>query len=298
MHIKWFFELLFLAAIWGSSFMFMRLSVPELGPLNLTFTRTVIATVFLAGMLYFSRREDMKLIFRHWKLLTIIAMTSTTVPFCLWGYVSYHLESGPMSVLNATTPLFGALIAFLWLNERLGTGALMGLGLGFIGVFVLMIVPQNGITLALMPIIAGLCATTCYGIAANLSRARAAGLRPMVVATGSQLYSSIVLAPFALFFWPASPISTTAWGSAIVLGIACTGFAFYLYFRMIAEQGITKTLSVTYLIPLFAILWGSIFMDESIEFRTILGGGFILLGVAFTTGYFKLGKATVSATNK
>lgn len=294
MQIKWLLELFLLAAIWGSSFMFMRLSVPEMGPFVLTFIRTLIATLFLGTILYLSRREDIKLIFRHWRLLTIIALTSTAIPFSLWGFISYSLESGPMSVINATTPLFGALIAFIWLKETLSRSALVGLFLGFIGVFVLMIVPQNGVQLALIPILAGLIATTCYGIAANFSRSRAAGLRPMVIATGSQFYSTLVLVPFTLHTWPSTMPSLTAWYSVIVLGIACTGFSFYLYFKMIAEQGITKTLSVTYLIPLFAMLWGSLFMGELIEFRTVLGGSFILLGVAFTTGYIKLRKTQVA----
>lgn len=290
MQIKWLFELVLLAAIWGSSFMFMRLSAPELGAFPLTFARTAIATLFLGAILFFTRRDDIHLMLRHWKLLTIIALTSTAIPFSLWSFISLYLESGPMSILNATTPLFGALIAFLWLKEKLSSGALLGLFLGFIGVCVLMIVPQAGVKLAFLPVLGGLLATTCYGIAANLSRARAASLRPMVIATGSQLYSSIVLMPLALWHWPVIQPSSTAWLSTLFLAIACTGFAFFLYFKMISEQGITKTLSVTYLIPLFAMLWGSLFMNEAIEFRTLFGGGFILLGVAFTTGYFKLRK--------
>lgn len=297
MQFKWLFELTFLAAIWGSSFMFMRLSVNELGAFPLTFTRTVIATIFLGTILYLTRRKDIHLIFRHWKLLVAIAVASTAIPFVLWSFVSYSLESGPMSVLNATTPLFGALIAFLWLNEKLASSAIVGLFLGFIGVCVLMIVPQAGVNLEVIPVLAALVATTCYGIAANLSRARAAGLTPMVVATGSQLYSSLVLVPLAMATWPETNPSFTAWSSTLVLGVACTGYAFYMYFKMIAEQGITKTLSVTYLIPLFAILWGHLFLDEVIEFRTILGGCFILLGVAFTTGYIKFRKKAYVTEN-
>ncbi|UAA39189.1 DMT family transporter [Paraneptunicella aestuarii] len=297
MHLKWLLELVLLAAIWGSSFMFMRLSVVELGAFPMTFTRTVIATLFLGTILYFTRRKDMQLIAKHWKLLVLIALSSTAVPFCLWSFVSYYLESGPMAVLNATTPLFGALIAFVWLKEKLESSAIIGLFLGFIGVCVLMIVPQSGVSLETLPVLVGLMATTCYGIAANLTRAKAKGLPPMAVATGSQLFSSLVLAPFALYTWPeAMPSSTAVW-STVVLGIACTGFAFYMYFKMIAEQGITKTLSVTYLIPLFAILWGSLFLGEIIEFRTLLGGGFILLGVAFTTGYIRLGRKRLAETN-
>lgn len=287
MQVKWLIELFVLAAIWGASFIFMRISVPEMGTFGLTFTRTTIATVFLAAILYFSNRTNIRKIFRYWSTLCLIALCGTAVPFSLWGIVSHSLESGPMAVLNATTPLFGSLIAYLWLKESLSRNTIIGLALGFIGVCVMMLVPQEGIKFDTLALSLGLLASAGYGLTANITRAKAVGLSPMTVATGSQFYASLFLAPFAVYFMPEQMPSLDAWLSASVLGVLCTGYALYKYFQMIAEQGISKTLSVTYLIPLFAMLWGALFLGEPIESRTLFGGAFILLGVACTTGYIK-----------
>lgn len=199
-----------------------------------------------------------------------------------------------MAVINATTPMFGALIAFLWLKETLSKSAVFGLMLGFTGVCVIMIVPKAGANIELLPVLFGLMAATCYGTAANLTKAKAHGLSPMLVATGSQFYSSIFLFPLALYFLPAAIPSTAALGSAIILAVLCTGYALYMYFQLIAEQGITKTLSVTYLIPLSAIFWGWLVLDEQLALRVFIGGVCILAGVAFTTGYLKLRRKTLS----
>lgn len=287
MQVKWLVELFVLAAIWGASFIFMRISVPEMGTFGLTFTRTAIAAIFLGLILYFTNKAHIRKIFRYWSTLCLIALCGTAIPFSLWGIVSNSLESGPMAVLNATTPLFGSLIAYLWLKESLSRNTAIGLSLGFVGVCVMMLVPQEGMTFDSFAISLGLLASAGYGLTANISRAKAAGLSPMVVATGSQFYSSLFLAPFALYFMPDVMPSLTAWASASVLGVLCTGYALYKYFQMIAEQGISKTLSVTYLIPLFAMLWGALFLGEPIESRTLFGGAFILFGVACTTGYIR-----------
>ena len=297
MQYKWLIDLVVLAAIWGSSFLFMRIATPEFGAFGLTFLRTFIATLFLMCVMTLRNRDDIQHLFKHWRLFIAIAAFSTAIPFSLWAFVSLFLESGPMAVINATTPMFGALVAYIWLKESLSKSAMIGLFLGFVGVFILMIVPQNGTQLAVIPVLAGLAATTCYGINASITRRtsqKTAHLTPLTITTGSQLYSSILLVPFTLLFLPEQNPSQTAWLSIIVLGVVCTGFAFSLFFKLMVEQGITRTLSVTYLIPLFAMLWGSLFLGEQLELRTLVGGGFILLGVAFTTGYIKIGRKPVA----
>lgn len=292
MQTKWLIDLFVLAAIWGASFMFMRISVPEMGSFGLTFFRTFVAAIFLGLVLFLRNKNELIKIYRYRNLLALIALCSTTVPFTLWSMVSLSLESGTMAVINATTPMFGAIIAFVWLQERLSKNAIFGLLLGFTGVCILMIVPQAGVKIEFHPVILGLMATTCYGTAANLTRAKSKGLSPMIVATGSQLYSALFLLPLAIYFPPEKLPSLAAIGSATILAILCTGYALYLYFQLITEQGITRALSVTYLIPLFAMFWGWLFLDETLEARVLFGGLFILIGVAFTTGYFKLRQLT------
>ncbi|UAA39190.1 DMT family transporter [Paraneptunicella aestuarii] len=290
MQLKWVFELLLLSAIWGSSFMFMRIASPEIGAMPLTFIRCVIATVILGAIVYFTRKTELRLILRHWFLLTALAITNTALPFSLWAYVSLFLESGTMGIINATAPMFGVLIAFFWLGEKLTSGALLGLVLGFLGVAMLLIDPASGLSLDIVPVLIGLFACVNYGLAACISKAYAEGLRPMTIAAGSQLYSSLVLLPFALMSWPEQAASAEAWSSTLFLGVACSGFAFYLYYKLIAEQGIAKALTNMYLLPLFAILWGALFLNEQLQLKTFVGGAVVLLGIALTTGLVRVEK--------
>lgn len=290
MQFKWVIELLILSAVWGSSFMFMRLASPEIGPTPLTFIRCIIATGILGTIVYFSYKEELKHILTHWWPLTLLAITNTALPFSLWGYVSLFMESGPMGVINATAPMFSSLIAFVWLKEKLSGSAIFGMALGFTGVTVLLISPGDDVSIALFPALLGLFACANYGLAACISKAKAAGLKPMTVAAGSQFYSALVLLPFAAATWPEAMPSTTAISSTLFLGVACSGYAFYLYYKLIVEQGIARTMTNMYLIPLFAILWGGLFLGEELALRTALGGAIILVGVAFTTGYLRLGR--------
>ena len=294
MQFKWVIELVVLSAIWGSAFMFMRIATPEIGAMPLTFIRCVIATAILGAIVHVTRKQDIQLILRHWFLLTALAITNTALPFSLWSYASLYLESGMMGVINATAPMFGSLIAFFWLKERLSLSAVFGMALGFTGVAVLLINPNEEIGLAIFPALLGLFACVNYGLAACISKARAGGLRPMTVAAGSQFYSALVLLPFALWWWPEQGASASAWWSTLFLGVACSGFAFYLYYKLIAEQGIAKALSNMYLLPLFAILWGVLFLGEQLQTQTLVGGALILVGVAFTTGYFNLRRTKVA----
>ena len=283
---KWVAELLLLSAIWGSSFLFMHLTSPEINPMALTFIRCVIATAILGAIVYATEKQNLKQMIRYWPILTLLGITNTALPFSIWGYVTEYLESGTMGVINATAPMFGALIAWFWLKDPLRISAVFGMFLGLVGVGILLIMPQDNLTIEPVSVLMGLFACFSYGIAACLSRAKATGMSPMTVAAGSQLYAAIVLLPFTIAVWPEQVPSTAAIASTLFLGVACSGLAFYLYYKLIAEQGVARALANMYLIPLFAVLWGALFLGEILALRTLIGGILILTGVAFTTGYF------------
>lgn len=285
-QFKWIAELMLLSAVWGSSFLFMHIASPEIDPMALTFVRCVIATLILGTIVYTTDKHSLRSMLRYWPMLTLLGITNTALPFSIWGYVTEHLESGTMGIINATAPMFGALIAWVWLKEALKLSVIFGMLLGLGGVTILLILPQDSLTIEPIPVLMGLFACFNYGIAACLSRAKAAGLTPMQVATGSQLYAAIVLLPFTIAVWPEQMPSTAAIASTLFLGVACSGLAFYLYYKLIAEQGVARALANMYLIPLFAILWGALFLDEVLAMRTLIGGALVLIGVAFTTGYF------------
>ena len=274
--------LLLLASIWGGSFIFMRVAAPEFGIYVLVAIRTVLATCVLLPILMMTGGVNQ--IFRYWFPIALVGLANTAVPFVLFNYSSLHLEAGVNAILNATAPMFGALVAWLWLGDKLTPTAIAGLALGFLGVTVISQQKLGEGDISFVPILTALLATTCYGIAASMMKRWLQGVRPLVVATGSQAMASIMLAPFALSTLPATMPSTNAWLNAVALAILGTAIAYILYFKLIANVGPAKAISVAYMVPLFGIIWGVLFLQEHLSLQTIVGGVMILTGVALTTG--------------
>lgn len=274
--------LLLLASIWGGSFIFMRVAAPEFGIYVLVAIRTLLATAVLLPILMVA--GGLKDIYRHWLAIALVGLANTAVPFVLFNYSSLHLEAGVNAILNATAPMFGALVAWLWLGDKLTPASIGGLAVGFVGVMVISQQKVGEGDISFVPILTALLATTCYGIAASMMKKWLQGVRPLVVATGSQALASIMLAPFALATLPNTMPSTAAWINAIALAILGTAIAYILYFKLIASVGPAKAISVAYMVPLFGIIWGVLFLQEHLSLQTIVGGIMILTGVALTTG--------------
>ncbi|MBL8445604.1 MAG: DMT family transporter [Zoogloeaceae bacterium] len=276
-------ELVVLAALWGASFIFMRVAVPEFGPVALIAVRVGIAAVFLLIILHLRRQTA--LLGRHAAPLIALGVLNSAMPFCLLAYATLHVTAGFASILNASTPLWGAMVAYLWLRDRLRAAQVVGLAIGFFGVIVLVWgkahLRGDGASLA---VFAGLAAALSYGIAASFAKRHLSGVAPLAVATGSQIGASLVAVPAALFWWPSQPISSLAWASVIVLGVASTGIAYILFFRLLANIGPARAITVTFLVPVFAIVWGWAFLAESISLQMIVGGLIVLCGTALSTG--------------
>jgi drug/metabolite transporter (DMT)-like permease len=289
MNVKQLAELVLLAALWGASFLFMRMGAPEFGPVSLIFIRVCIAALFLSPIFWVYRK---KISLRtQWRLYLVVGMFNSALPFCLLAYTSLSVTAGTTSILNATTPMWTALIAYFWLKERLGFSRIAGLFIGMFGVGVLVwgetLFKPGGTGLA---VIAGLIATSAYGYAANYARQNAKQIPPWVVAASSQLTAAILLLPFGVWCWPAQAVSTNAWLAVLGLGIGCTAVAFVLYFHLLATLGSTKTVAVAFLIPLFALLWGHVWLNEVITLQTILGGCIVVLGTALATSFVRIGR--------
>lgn len=285
--------LLLLASIWGGSFIFMRVAAPEFGIYVLVAIRTILATCVLLPILMMTGGVNQ--IFRHWFPIALVGLANTAVPFVLFNYSSLHLEAGVNAILNATAPMFGAMVAWLWLGDKLTPTAIAGLALGFLGVTVISQQKLGEGDISFVPILTALLATTCYGIAASMMKKWLQGVRPLVVATGSQAMASVMLAPFALSTLPATMPSMNAWLNAVALAILGTAIAYILYFKLIASVGPAKAISVAYMVPLFGIIWGVLFLQEHLSLQTIVGGVMILLGVALTTGVIGLLKRSRAA---
>lgn len=286
MPIKYGIELLLLSAIWGASFLFMRTTSGEFGPIMLITLRTAIASIVLLPFLLFKNHSGS--IVKHWRVIFVIGMTNTAIPFCLLSYSTLYLGAGYASVLNATAPMFGAIIGFVWLKDKLGVIAILGLITGFIGVLVLTFARQVGdIQTTWLPIIAALFATFLYGLAACVTKRSLQGVNALAIATGSQVFAALTLAPLSVFFWPQTMPSHSSWWQLFVLGTLCTAFAYILYFRLIANIGAANAITVAYLVPVFGVIWGMLFLNERLSPSMWFGAFLVLLGVILTTGLHK-----------
>lgn len=283
------FELVLLAALWGASFLFMRISVPEFGPVALVAVRVALAALALLPLLWW--RDLWPTLKQHWQPIAVVGIINSVLPFVGFTYAALSINAGLSSVFNATAPLWGAVIAWLWLGDRPGGSRLLGLTIGFIGVAWLAWDKASfkaGAESTGLAVLACVAATLFYGIAANYTKRTLQGVSPLAVAMGSQGAAAIALAIPAWWWWPATLPSATSWFSVAALGVLCTGAAYLLYFRLIAHVGPAKAISVTFLIPLFGVLWGGLFLGEVIT-PVMLGAGLVILvGTALATGAVSL----------
>ncbi|MBN3846886.1 DMT family transporter [Paraburkholderia sp. Ac-20342] len=289
-------QLMILAALWGASFLFIRIGVNDFGVAPLMALRVGIGAIFLTIVLLARRplQQSATLLRTRALPLLVVGILNSAAPFCLFAYAELTLSAGVTSVINASTPLWGALVGFLWLRDRLSTLRTLGLAVGFLGVLMLVwdqIVAPDGspatpATVALAAA-AALGATLLYGIAANYTKRYLTGVDALTIAAGTMLGATIVLLPLAVIDWPAAPISLRAWGAVIGLGVACTGIAYMMFFHLVAVIGPARTITVTFVIPVFGILWGALFLGEAVSPGMLEGCAVILLGTALATGVVK-----------
>jgi len=272
-------RLLALAAIWGASFLFMRIAAPPLGPAATAGLRVALAAVALVVWLRWARVD---LAWRaQWRFYLAVGLVTSAAPFALWAFSALHLPASYLVVLNATAPLFGALVAALWLRERLAPRAALGLAAGIAGVATLVgFGPLRPSPMILWAIAAGALASLCYAVAAAYMKRRSAGVNAAAVATGSQIGATLLLAPLVAALPPPALPTAGEWLAAAALGVLCTGAAYLLYFRLIADVGPTRALTVTFLIPVFGMLWGTLFLGEAITPLMVVGCALVLAGTA------------------
>jgi len=288
---RWVPDFVALAAIWGASFLFTRWSMLGFGPVVTAALRVVIASaVLLPLMLLRGHREDFAM---HWKKVLLVGVINSAIPFVCIAFALQSISIGQSSVLNATVPLFGALIAWFWLGERPSGSRVVGLLIGFAGIALLASENASFDTNALgsssvWGIAASLLACLCYGIAASYTRRFLGGVPSLVSASGSQLGATIFLLPYCLWCWPAQAPSLQAWLAVSALGVLCTGTAYILYFRLIAKAGPARALTVTFAIPVFAIAYGVILLGEGVTHWMLGCALVIVLGTSLSSGLWNL----------
>ena len=271
--------LLLLAAMWGASFLFMRVAVPALGPFPLIALRLGVATLALLPLLAW-QPGGFALWRQHWRAIAVVGVFLSALPFCLIAWATLTLPAGVASVLNATTPLMTALWAMPLAGEAMTRQRAAGLALGLAGVLVLTL--GRGAAFGLdsaLPVLAMLAATACYGWSGHMAKRWLPGLPPLVTATGSLASGAILLLPLALWSWPQQMPTATVWGAVLLLALACTAFAYVIFYRLIEKLGATRASSVTYLVPVFGVLWGALWLGEVVSAAMLAGGVLILAGV-------------------
>ncbi|MEK3790699.1 DMT family transporter [Paenibacillus sp. FSL R7-0204] len=278
MSRKDFATLLLLAFAWGASFLFMRIASPELGPVFTTELRVTIAGAALLLYALLTRRRLGLL--KYWKSFLLLGAINAALPFTLICMAELHLSASLAAILNATTPMFAALAAWGTRKEKPGAAKSAGLIIGLVGVGVLVgWSPLPLTSTVLLSVGYSLGAALCYAFGGLYASRVGSGLSPLALAAGQQLGASMVLLPLAVIFAPDHLPSSAAVYSVLGLSLICTSVAYLLYFRLIASVGPVKTVSVTFLVPVFGLLWGVIFLQEQVYANTIAGLVIILLSV-------------------
>ena len=271
-------ELTLLGAIWGGSFLFMRVAAADFGPLPLVEARLALGGLVLTPFLWRARAQFSLAL---WLRIAGIAAINSVVPFALFAWGAERAPAGIGAITNAMTVMFTVLVGFLLFGERIGMRRLVGLAAGFIGVAVLASGKTAGASVW-PAALAGTAASVCYGFGINLVRRHLSSYPSAAVAAANLLAGSVLLAPLALYTWPEKSIPAASWVSAGLLGVLCTGAAFVLYYRLIARVGAARASTVTYLIPLFGVIWAWLALGEPLTPSMALAGALILSGVALS----------------
>jgi drug/metabolite transporter (DMT)-like permease len=286
-----------LGALWGSSFLFTRFAMVDFGPLPTAAARVAIAALFLLPIVVI--KKLLPELQQHWKKIFFLGIFNSAIPFACFAFSLQSITTGLSAILNATTPMFAALIAWVWLKDKPALSRVAGLVIGFAGVALLAwdkatFKPDASGIAPGWAVLACLIACLCYGYAASFTKKYMTGISPMVTAAGSQLGATLGLSVPAALLWPASMPGSTAWLALLFLGVACTGIAYILFFRLIEKAGPQRTLTVTFLIPVFAVLYGAVFLSEVVTSWMAFCAVIIICGTALATGLVKMGGTRVS----
>lgn len=270
-------ELQALAAIWGGSYLFMRVAASSFGPLPLVDLRLFLGALVLAPFLWRERKRFA--VARWWKIASIAAINSA-IPFLLFAWSAERAPAGIGAIVNSMAVPFAALAAFALFGERIGGRRALALLAGLVGVGVLAGGHLAGASLG-AAVVAGTLASLCYGVSANLVKRYLSDLPPIALAGATLVCGAVALAPFALIGWPSVPLPAHVWMSGILLGVLCTVIAYALYFRLIQRVGATRAAMVIYLVPIFSVAWAWLFLGETLTPSMALGGAVILGGLVF-----------------
>ena len=279
MELRYWILLIVLGAIWGSAFIFIKIATPELGSVFLVSLRLAIASlIFLPILLQHKYRKQFRNAFPY---ILFLAIFNNAIPFVMFSEASYGSDSSMLAILNSSTALLTLTIAFFWIDERFSKLQLFGLFVGFLGIIIL-VNPANSSTTLLSSFYA-LLGASCYALCGVFIQKYLEDINKFVLIGWSLAFGSIVLMPLAIFNIPESVPSKATILSVLWLGCISTGLAFIGYVRLIEKIGAVRTSTVAYLLPVFGIIWGYLFLGETITLNIVIGCIMVLVGIFFAT---------------
>lgn len=265
--------------MWGSSFLFMKIAVPSMGPAAMIEARVGIGALVLTLVGWLTRQRLPR--GREWIPCFYVGVFYTAIPLLMWGYASRNANASLLSIINATAPLFGAVVARVWHGQRLSARGNLGLALGFAGVAVLVsgegLIGQAELTWAVAAAFTG---ALLYGVMANYPEFASATMPPYTNVLGSLWIATLLIAPLLWWFPVQQTPPLAAWGAVLMLGVMSTALAYILFVHLVENVGAASALSVSYLIPVFGTLWGVLFLGERVGVQTIIGAAMIIGGIA------------------
>jgi drug/metabolite transporter (DMT)-like permease len=273
-------RLITLAAIWGASFLFARMAVPSLGAAWLTELRVAIAGIVMTG---YAMALGIRLApRRHWRHYLFMGVLNTALPWAMYAYAANYINASYLGILNATTPWFGALAGAVWLGERFTWRKGTGLAIGVAGVaLVVGFGPVEVTANVILAALACIVSAACYALGGTYMKLRARDVPAPDMTAGSLIVAALALAPALPGPLPVQLLLDWKIATAVLgLSLLCSAAAYVLYFRLLADVGPTRSLTVAFLIPVFAALWGAVFLGEPVGVSTVIGGAVILLATA------------------
>lgn len=278
------FWFVFLAALWGASFLFMRLAVPVFGAMPMAALRVGLAAIALGLLVALLKRQIPK---QTLLLKTLgVGVINSGIPFALYAYATQFLPAGYGAVMNATMPFWGVLVGYAVYKESVAAYKVAAIFFAIIGLMIMLSLGSLPVTAqALLAAAACLGATFCYGIAIHYTKRHLVGVDPLVQALGSMIGATLLLAPFGWLNWTDKVISGNAWAALLALAFGSTAMAYVIYFWLIGKVGVLKTSAVTLLIPVFGIFWGVVFLGETLTLGSFVGAFMVVLGTACVMGF-------------
>lgn len=283
MQARQFAQIVGLSALWGASFLFIRIASPTMGPWVVAGLRAALASLTLV---FIMRALRERWPWRHWKDMLLLGALSVAAPFMLFAWAGLHLPSGYSALLNTTAVLFGTLSS-AWLKEdTLTRRKLMGCVLGLLGVgLIVRLGPVQPDATTLLAALACVLGAACFGFATPLMKRATMRMQPLAVAAGIHLAAMLLLAPTTLWSLPKATFTAAGLGSVLVMGVVTSGLAYWIHLRIVRHVTPVAALSPIFLIPIFGVTWGHLFLGETLSSSIFVGGALVLVATALVTGF-------------